>query len=110
MRGVVGALIIAALVLAVGLIVLGLTGDFLVDWLWFSAIGYLSVFWTTIGAKTAVFFAVLVPTTVMQWVNGLLACRLGGSTATQPATRLAWTRPGAMTTPDLLEYLRHRLP
>jgi uncharacterized protein len=110
MRGVVGALIIAALVLAVGLIVLGLTGDFLVDWLWFSATGYLPVFWTTIGAKTAVFFAVLVPTIVILWVNGLLAFRLAGSPATQPAARLAWTHPGAMTTPDLLEYLRHRLP
>jgi uncharacterized membrane protein (UPF0182 family) len=33
-------------------------GDFLVDWLWFSAIGYLGVFWTTIFAEAAVFFAV----------------------------------------------------
>ncbi len=109
-RGVVGALIIAAFVLAVGLIALGLTGDFLVDWLWFSAIGYRTVFWTTIGAKAAVFFAVFAPTIVILWVNGLIAWRLSGSPATRSAARPAWTIPHTMTTPDLLEYLRHRLP
>ena len=40
-RGVVVVLIIAAIVLSICLILLGLTGDFLVDWLWFSTIGYL---------------------------------------------------------------------
>src|SRR5712672_2377898 len=51
-------LIIAAVVVGIFLILLGLASDFLVDWLWFSSIGYLQVFWTTIGAKAAVFFAV----------------------------------------------------
>ncbi len=40
-RGAVVVLIIAAIVLSICLILLGLTGDFLVDWLWFSTIGYL---------------------------------------------------------------------
>jgi uncharacterized membrane protein (UPF0182 family) len=40
-RGAVWALIIAAIFVAISLILLGLTGDFLVDWLWFSSIGYL---------------------------------------------------------------------
>jgi hypothetical protein len=35
-----------------------LLGDFLVDWLWFSAIGYLNVFWTIIIAEAEVFFSV----------------------------------------------------
>ncbi len=35
---------IAAIVLSICLILLGLMGDFLVDWLWFSTIGYLGVF------------------------------------------------------------------
>jgi hypothetical protein len=35
--------IIAALVGWICLILLGLTSDFLVDWLWFSSIGYLQV-------------------------------------------------------------------
>jgi uncharacterized membrane protein (UPF0182 family) len=30
---------------------------FLVEWLWFSAIGYFPVFWTTIRAEAKVFFA-----------------------------------------------------
>jgi len=50
-RGVVVVLMIAAIVLSICLILLGLTGDFLVDWLWFSTIGYLGVFWTTIAAE-----------------------------------------------------------
>src|SRR5262249_14631623 len=51
-RGAVVVLIIAAIVLSIGLILLGLTGDFLIDWLWFSTIGYLGVFWTTIAAES----------------------------------------------------------
>src|SRR5262245_45291352 len=35
-RGAVMALIIAGIVLVIGLILLGLTGDVLVDWLWFT--------------------------------------------------------------------------
>jgi uncharacterized protein len=50
-RGAVVVLIIAATALSICLILLGLTGDFLVDWLWFSSIGYLDVFWTTIVAE-----------------------------------------------------------
>ena len=49
------ALIIAALVVPFGLILLGVTGDFLVDWLWFSEVGYLDVFWTVVIANAVVF-------------------------------------------------------
>src|SRR5712672_326019 len=68
--------IVAAVVVVICLILLRLAGDFLVDWLWFSSIGYLQVFLTSIGAKVAVFFAVLIPTTVILWLNGLLRNRL----------------------------------
>ena len=37
---------VAVIVIVACFIVLGLTSDFLVDWAWFSAIGYLNVFWT----------------------------------------------------------------
>jgi uncharacterized membrane protein (UPF0182 family) len=53
---------IAAVAVGVCLILLGLTSDILVDWLWFSSIGYLQVFLTTIGAKAVVSFAVLTAT------------------------------------------------
>ena len=50
-RGAFLALVIALVFFATCLILLGSTVDFIVDWLWFSAIGYLSVFWTVIVAK-----------------------------------------------------------
>src|SRR5258708_25863358 len=61
--------IIAAFVTGIGLILLGLASDFLVDWLWFSSIGYLQVFLIGIGAKAVVFFAVLMATAVILWLH-----------------------------------------
>jgi len=77
-RGAVVVLIIAAIVLSICLILLGLTGDFLVDWLWFSKIGYLGV-WTTIAAEAEVFFAVFTGTAIILMVNGSIAPRFGAS-------------------------------
>jgi uncharacterized protein len=86
MRAVVVAALIAAIVLVVGLIVLGLVGDFLVDWVWFSAVGYAGVFWTVVGAKALVFLAAFVASTAFLWLNGSLASRLSSRTAhVQPA-------------------------
>src|SRR5437660_11345143 len=72
-RGAVVVLIIAAIVLSICLILLGLTGDFLVDWVWFSTIGYLGVFWSTIAAEAAVFLAGFVATSIILWVNESIA-------------------------------------
>ena len=69
-------LIIAVLVVAIGLILLGLIGNFLIDWLWFSATGYLRVFQAIIVAKALTFFVVFVATAIILWVNGSLARRL----------------------------------
>src|SRR6202171_5533792 len=79
--------IIAAVVVGVFLILLGLASDFLVDWLWFSSIGYLQVFWTTIGAKAIVFFAVWTATAVILWLNGLLAVRFARRQPTRSEER-----------------------
>jgi hypothetical protein len=43
-QGAVVGFIIAAIVVGICLILLWLASDFLVDWLWFSSIGYLQVF------------------------------------------------------------------
>ncbi len=67
--------IIAAVFAGICLILLWLASDFLVDWLWFSSIGYLQVFWTTIGAKAVVLAAVWTGTAVVLWFNGWLAVR-----------------------------------
>src|SRR5712671_464600 len=65
-------LIIAAVASGICLILLGLASDLLVDWLWFSSIGYLQVFLCSLGAKASLFFAVLTATGVILWLNGLL--------------------------------------
>jgi hypothetical protein len=64
------ALILLGLLLAFGLILLGLTGDFLVDWLWFSEVGCLEIFWTAIVAKGVVFSVAFVATAIVLWLNG----------------------------------------
>src|SRR5256884_3197274 len=109
-RGAVVVLMIAAIVLSICLILLGLTGDFLVDWLWFSTIGYLDVFWTTIVAEGEVFFAVFVATVIILWVNGSLASRFGRSPWTHRPADFEWKRTGIVTSSDVLEFMRHRLP
>src|SRR6266568_7060341 len=108
-RGAVVVVVIATIVLSICLILLGLTGDFLVDWLWFSTIGYLGVFWTTIAAEAEVFSAVFVATAVILWVNGSLAFRFARPWTHRPAD-FEWQRTGVVTLPDLLEWMRRRLP
>ena len=109
-RGAVVVLIIAAIVLSICLVLLGLTGDFLVDWLWFSTIGYLGVFWTTIAAEAEVFFAVFVATAIILWVNGSIASRFGRSPWTYRPADFEWKRTGIATLPDVLDFMRYRLP
>jgi uncharacterized protein len=109
-QGVVVALIMAGMILAVGLILLGLTGDFLVDWLWFSAVGYLHVFWTTVAAQAGVFLATFVVTAAVLWANASLALRLAQSPWTQRAPDFEWKEVGVLTLADVLEFMRLRLP
>ena len=89
LKTIVVAVIIAAIVLVSGLILLGLAGDFLVDWAWFSAVGYLSVFWTILSTKTVIFFAVFVCSGAFLWLNGLLASRFSGR------VRSVWGKPAS---------------
>jgi hypothetical protein len=98
----------AAIVVTICL--LGLMSDLLVDWLWFSAIGYLYVFWTTIGAQAGVFFTVFVATAIILWVNGSLASRFALPPWTQRPADFEWIPTGVATLPDLLEFMRQRLP
>src|SRR5258706_11767420 len=109
-RSALVGFIIAAVVVGIFLIVLGLASDLLVDWLWFSSIGYLQVFWTTIGAKAIVFFAVWTATAVILWLNGWLAVRFARRSPTQSVTEFVWRAAGNMPPPDLLTFMRDRLP
>jgi uncharacterized protein len=70
----------------------------------------LEVFWTTIFAKANVFFAVVVATAIILWVNGSFASRFARPPLTQRPADFEWKPAGTATLPDLLEFLRHRLP
>jgi uncharacterized protein len=66
---------VAVIVIVASLNMLGFTGDFLVDWAWFSALGSLNVFRTILGGKGLLFCAVFVRSALLLWVNGSLAYR-----------------------------------
>ncbi|AJG19909.1 UPF0182 family protein [Cupriavidus basilensis] len=59
----------------IGLIVIGRLTGMLVDWLWFSSIGYVNVFWTVLVTKALLFAAVFAASAGAIWVSGLLAHR-----------------------------------
>jgi uncharacterized protein len=73
---------VAVIIIAACLIALGFGVDFLVDWLWFSAVGYPAVFWTILGAKAALFLAVFAASAILLWLNASLANRLAGEPRT----------------------------
>src|SRR5258708_31125171 len=107
-RSALASLIIAAIAVGICLFLLALASDFAVDWLWFSSIGYLPVFLTTIGAKAIVFFAVLTATAIILWLNGWLATRFARRQPTQTAAA-AWNLAGSTPPPDPFSLLRDRL-
>jgi uncharacterized protein len=107
-RNAVVGLIVTAIFAGVGLILLGLIGGFLVDWMWFSAIGYSQVFWTTIVAKAVVFFVVFAATGLVAWANARIALSLAGWRRVSLGVA---GKPAAPAMPsDLFEFMRDRLP
>jgi uncharacterized protein len=108
-RSAVVGFIVAAIVVAISLILLGLVGDFLVDWMWFSSIGYPQVFWTTIGTKAGVFFVVFSATAGALWVNAWLALSLARRRQRLPAGFGSTLSTVAMPS-DPFEFMRDRLP
>src|SRR6476620_1383998 len=107
-RGALARLIIAAVTTGICLIVLGLASDILVDWLWFSSIGYLQVFLTTIGAKAVIFVAVLTTSAAIFWLNGFLAVRFARRQPA-PVAAFASNPRGSSSPPDPLALIFDRL-
>jgi uncharacterized protein len=70
------AITVASTGVIAALIVLGLTTNFLVDWAWFSAIGYLPVYWTILGAQTLLFLVTFVGSATVLYVNSFVAYRI----------------------------------
>ena len=76
------AILVAIVVL--GLIVLGRAGNILVDWLWFSSIGYVGVFWTIFTTRAVLFLVVFAVSAGAFWLSGGLALRFAGQPAVWP--------------------------
>jgi len=72
------------IVVAAFFIALGIVLGFLVDWLWFSTLGYLSVFLTSFVAKASLFLVVFATSAIILWLNGTLAQRLVKRSGTLP--------------------------
>ena len=76
------------------LFALGRSASVVVDWAWFSSIGYVGVFWTTFVTKAVLFVVVFAVSTLLLWANAALAHRF----AARPGLRLpAVFDPGVAT-------------
>ena len=91
-------------------IALGLASDFLVDWTWYSSVGFFGVFWTIIGAKIAVFVAVFVATMTVISVNGMLASRVARARTYLLPINTPWESLSSKELPAVIERIVRRLP
>jgi uncharacterized protein len=73
-----------AIAVIVALFALGRISSVVVDWAWFSSIGYVGVFWTALATKAALFVVVFAVSTLILWANATLALRF----ASRPGLRL----------------------
>jgi uncharacterized protein len=78
------------IIIAAFFIALWFAADFLVDWLWFSTVGYLNVFLTIFGIKVALFIAVFATSAIVLWLNGALAHRLAKRKGYLPPPTAPW--------------------
>ena len=78
----------AIAVIVASLIVAGRASSFVVDWAWFSAIGYVGVFWTVLATKTVLFITVFAVSILFLWVNGTLALRFASQRRLRPPAAL----------------------
>ena len=75
----VGSMLLRRIGVLVAVIVflfaLGRISSIVVDWAWFSSIGYVGVFWTVFATKAALFVVVFAVSTLLLWANATLALR-----------------------------------
>ena len=102
--------VVAMIIIAACLILLGYTADCLVDWLWFSDVRYPDVFWTILGAKVALFLAVFAASAILLWLNGSLAYRLAERQRNLPAVVSPWRSIDDQTLTAMLARLSQHLP
>jgi uncharacterized protein len=100
---------ITAVIVVASLVVVGRITDVLVDWLWFSSVGYADVFWTVVWARVLLFVVVFAASAAAIATSGFLAHRYARSLDTwqvegDPAT------PGAKVTLARAEPVARRIP
>lgn len=89
---------------------MGLAASFLVDWSWFSSVGYAGVFWTTVVARLGLFFVVFLLSALAIGANGLAALRAAGPRTQIRLVNSPWDSLQGVTPPALLERLYRILP
>jgi uncharacterized membrane protein (UPF0182 family) len=95
-------------------VALGRVSGLIVDWAWFSTIGYSGVFWTVFATKAALLTATLVASALLLWANGALALLSAGPRRTrlprvfEQALTTVQTQPGAPI--ELFQPAGPRLP
>ena len=103
-------LIVVVVAVAV-LFLVGVATNLLVDWRWFSSLGYASVFWTAVEAKLALFFAVLILTALAIALSGWTANRLAGvHTKPRLVSPSPWDNWEGITPRLRLDQLYQRFP
>jgi len=103
-------IVLAIVIIVACLIVLLLAGQLLVDWTWFSSIGYLGVFWTIFRAKISLFGTVFVTTAILIWINGAFACRFAGPRAYLRPVSTPWDPLLSNELPAVFERFVRRIP
>src|SRR3954466_11988265 len=99
---------ILVMVIAASLAFVAALSDILVDWTWFSALGYVDVFWITLTAKAALFTTVLPASATALLANGWLALRFTKGPLHLPAQSASHSVPGAASL-DLWGRVRGQL-
>lgn len=109
-RGALRALLVVIAILVTCLILLEVIASFLVDWFWFSAVGYLDIFWIRIVAEAEIFIVVFIATSIILWANGSLALRFSQSQWEKDVTDDELKSAGTATLPETLDSTRRWLP
>ena len=103
-----GSVVLAASVIVI-LIILAILSRFLVDLLWFDALGFRAVFTTVWGTEIAVFFIVAILSCLILLLNGVIAAKTRPSGTRRPRNFRVVGR-GSEGVPEVIELSLENLP
>jgi uncharacterized membrane protein (UPF0182 family) len=109
-RGIVVAILVTAIIAVSAWILLALTGDLLVDFAWFSELGYPGIFITVLAAKSLIFAVAFALSAALLSLNVAIALRLAAKRPMARPPDLQWAVVQVRTLPELLELAQPYLP